>query len=114
MFSCVYYPAMVKPLGSPIRIKNPCVYILANRENGTIYVGVTSNLAARVWQHKNDVVPGFTSRHRAHSLVWYEAHANMTAAIEREKAIKKWRRAWKIQLIEKMNPSWKDLYAEIG
>ena len=105
---------MVKPHRSPIRIKNPCVYILANRQNGTIYVGVTSNLAARIWQHKNDVIPGFTSRHRAHSLVWYEVHVSMPTAIEREKAIKKWRGTWKIQLIEKMNPLWRDLYEEIG
>ncbi len=92
----------------------PCVYILANKPKGTLYIGVTSNLAQRVWQHKNDFVEGFTKRYRIHSLVWYETHESMYNAITRERALKKWKRAWKIELIEKGNPEWVDLYNEIG
>ena len=94
-------------------MKLPCVYILASRRNGALYVGVTSNLPQRVWQHKTDLVEGFTSRYGVHDLVWYETHETMTSAIAREKAIKKWRRQWKIRLIEEGNPSWRDLYEEI-
>ena len=93
--------------------KIPCVYILASRPRGTLYIGVTSNLVQRVWHHKNDLVAGFTKRYRVHTLVWYEAHESMENAITREKMLKKWNRAWKIELIEKGNPSWKDLYHEI-
>jgi putative endonuclease len=93
--------------------RNPCVYLLASRRNGTLYVGVTSNLLARTWQHRNDVIEGFTSRHRVHDLVWLEQHASMEAAISREKALKAWKRAWKIELIENTNPYWRDLYPEI-
>jgi putative endonuclease len=88
----------------------PCVYILASRKNGTLYVGVTSSLEKRVWEHRNDVVEGFTKKYRVHDLVYFEAHGSMEAAIQREKQLKKWERAWKIQLIEHSNPEWKDLW----
>jgi putative endonuclease len=91
----------------------PCVYILASAKHGTLYVGVTSDLAQRIWQHKNDVVASFTSRYGIHVLVYVEFHATMIDAITREKQIKRWRRAWKIELIEKSNPEWRDLYDEI-
>lgn len=94
-------------------MKQPCVYLLASGWNGTLYVGVTSDLIARVWQHRNDVVPGFTQRYRVHDLVWYEQHEDMMAAIEREKAIKGWKRDWKIALIETTNPDWRDLYPDV-
>ena len=92
----------------------PCVYILANRTWGTLYVGVTSNPVQRVWQHKHDLVEGFTKRYRVHRLVWYEVHASMESAITGEKALKKWNRAWKVDLIEKSNPTWADLYDDIA
>lgn len=92
----------------------PCVYILASRQNGTLYVGVTWDLARRVWEHKNDFVEGFTERYGVHTLVWYEAHESMESALVREKAIKKWKRAWKIRQIEEGNPTWSDLYEEIA
>lgn len=94
-------------------MKQPCVYILASRRNGTLYVGVTSNLVQRVWQHKNDFAEGFTKKYGVHTLVWYEVHETMESAISREKAIKGWRRAWKLDLIEGANPSWQDLFDEI-
>jgi len=94
--------------------KQPCVYILASRWHGTLYVGVTSELAKRVWQHKNDVLPGFTRRYGVHRLVWYEPHESMVAAIAREKAINAWKRQWKIELIERSNPQWLDLYEDLG
>ncbi|HER33952.1 MAG: GIY-YIG nuclease family protein [Halothiobacillaceae bacterium] len=94
-------------------MKQPCVYLLANRRYGTLYVGVTSNLVQRVWQHKNDLVEGFTRRYGVHTLVWYEAHPTIEGAIAREKAIKKWQRAWKIELIEGFNPEWRDFYESI-
>ena len=95
-------------------MKQPCVYILASKRNGTLYIGVTSNLVQRVWQHKNDLVEGFTKRYGVHTLVWYEIHETMESAIVREKAIKEWRRAWKLDLIEKRNPAWRDLYEELA
>ncbi|MBW8849200.1 MAG: GIY-YIG nuclease family protein [Xanthomonadales bacterium] len=94
-------------------MKQPCVYLLANHYHGTLYVGVTSDLIKRVWQHRNGAIEGFTRRYRVHDLVWYEQHGDMPAAITQEKAIKEWRRAWKIRLIETMNPEWKDLYPTI-
>ena len=94
--------------------RQPCVYLLTSKPNGTIYVGVTSNLAQRVWQHKNDSVEGFTQRYGVHTLVWYEAHDTMESAIMREKAIKAWKRVWKLELIEKTNPRWRDLYEELA
>ena len=78
--------------------------------NGTLYIGVTSNLVKRVWEHKNNLTEGFTKRYGIHNLVWYELHDSMEAAIEREKRLKEWRRAWKLKLIESMNPNWQDLY----
>ncbi|MFI9652175.1 GIY-YIG nuclease family protein [Guyparkeria halopsychrophila] len=94
-------------------MKQPCVYLLANRRNGTLYLGVTSVLVQRVWQHRNDLVEGFTRRYGVYNLVWYETHPTMEGAIAREKAIKKWRRAWKIELIEGFNHKWRDLYDSI-
>ena len=94
-------------------MKQPCVYLLASRRNGTLYTGVTSNLIQRVWQHKNNLVDGFTKKYGVHTLVWFEVHQTMPSAIEREKAIKEWRRAWKIELIESVNPQWRDLYEDI-
>ncbi len=90
------------------------VYILASRRNGTLYTGVTDNLSRRVYEHKNDIREGFTSRYGVHLLVWFEAHENVESAIVREKRIKKWRRAWKLGLIEKDNPNWLDLYEKIA
>ena len=94
-------------------MKEPCVYILASKRNGTLYIGVTSDLPQRVWQHRNGTFDGFTSKHGVHTLVWYEQHQTMVDAIGREKALKKWNRAWKLQLIEQDNPHWRDLYNEI-
>ncbi|MDZ4142745.1 MAG: GIY-YIG nuclease family protein [Methylotenera sp.] len=91
----------------------PCVYILASKKNGTLYVGVTSDLIKRVWQHKNDVVEGFTKEHTVHDLVYYEIHATMDSVISREKNIKAWKRAWKLVLIEKENLEWRDLYHDL-
>lgn len=93
--------------------RQPCVYILASKRNGVLYAGVTSNLLKRVWEHKNKVVQGFTQKYGVHILVWYEMHVTMEAAIQREKAIKNWKRAWKIKAIEEMNPQWRDLYPEL-
>jgi putative endonuclease len=88
----------------------PCVYILASRRNGTLYIGVTSNLPQRVWQHKQGLVEGFTKKYHVHHLVYYEVHEAMDAAIAREKQLKKWERAWKLRIIEDLNPSWENLY----
>lgn len=93
--------------------KQSCVYLLASKRNGTLYVGVTSNLVKRVWQHKAHVTDGFVSKYRISSLVWFELHETMEAAIRREKQLKKWRRAWKIRMIESMNPKWRDLYTDL-
>ena len=94
-------------------MKEPCVYILASKYHGTLYVGVTTDLIRRIWEHKNDLVDGFTKKYRLHDLVWFEQHATLDTAIPREKAIKEWKRAWKIQLIEFSNPDWRDLYPDI-
>ena len=94
-------------------MKQAFVYILASARNGTLYTGVTSDLVQRIWQHKNDLADGFTKKYGVHTLVWHEAHATMESAIGREKAIKDWRRAWKLRLIEAMNPQWRDLYEDI-
>jgi putative endonuclease len=91
-------------------IKQPAVYILTNERNGTLYIGVTSDLVKRIWEHKNNLVEGFMKRYSVHHLVWYELHENMNSAIEREKNLKEWKRAWKIKLIEEDNPKWSDLY----
>ena len=90
----------------------PVVYILASKPYGTLYIGVTSNLAGRIESHMNDSVDGFTKRYGVHTLVYFEAHEHMYEAIQREKRLKKWNRAWKMRLIEAMNPEWKDLSAQ--
>lgn len=89
------------------------VYILASKLNGTLYIGVTSDPVQRIWQHKNNMVEGFTKKYNVNKLVYYEVHLNAESAIVREKQMKKWQRAWKIQLIEEKNPDWKDLYDDI-
>ena len=94
-------------------MKQPAVYILASKRNGTLYVGVTSDLVQRVWQHKNDVVEGFTKKYGVHTLVYFELHDDMESAILREKRLKKWNRDWKLRLIEEKNPDWNDLYDSI-
>jgi len=93
--------------------KQPCVYILASRRNGTLYVGVTSDLIKRVYQHRNDMAEGFTKRYQVHDLVWYELHERMESAILREKQIKAWRRTAKLGLIEQGNSQWRDLWADL-
>ena len=94
--------------------RQPAVYILASKRNGTLYIGVTSNLLKRVWEHRNSLVEGFTERHGIHHLVWYELHDNMESAIQREKRLKEWKRRWKLELIESMNPDWEDLCQSIN
>jgi putative endonuclease len=89
------------------------VYLLASRKQGTLYLGVTRDLVRRIYQHREKLTPGFTSRYDIRRLVWFEVYDDPVNAIEREKEIKKWRRAWKIALIEKDNPDWRDLYPEI-
>ncbi len=86
------------------------VYIMASRKNGTLYVGVTSNLIHRSYQHRNEVIEGFTKKYGVHRLVWFEAHETMESAIRREKRLKKYKREQKVRLIEIENPEWKDLY----
>lgn len=94
--------------------RNPCVYILASQPRGTLYVGVTSELEGRLWQHRSDAMPGFTATHGVKQLVWFEMHGDMTAAIAREKQLKNWRRQWKINLVEQTNPYWEDLAVSPG
>jgi putative endonuclease len=93
--------------------KQPCVYILASKRNGTLYIGVTSDLIKRVYQHRENLVEGFTQRYQVHDLVWFEQHETMESAILHEKTLKKWFRADKIRLIEKNNVEWKDLWSSI-
>jgi putative endonuclease len=93
--------------------KQPCVYILASQRNGTLYIGVTSDLIGRVYQHRTGVVEGFTKRYNVHTLVWYEIHEGMESAIMREKQLKKWSRIAKIRLIEQKNPDWQDLWISL-
>ena len=93
--------------------KQPAVYILASKRNGTLYIGVTSDLQKRVWQHKNNALEGFTKRYGVHNLVYYELYGDMLTAVSREKQMKKWNRAWKLELIEKHNPDWNDLWNDI-
>lgn len=94
--------------------KQPTVYILADRRSGTLYTGVTSNLAARIWQHKSNEAEGLTKKYGIHTLVYFELHENMASAISREKQIKNWKRKWKLDFIEKQNPAWRDLYDELA
>ena len=95
-------------------MKQPVVYILASKPNGTLYVGVTSDLARRIEAHQSGTADGFTKQYGVKTLVYFELHANMYEAIQREKKIKKWNRAWKINLIEKMNPEWRDISDQAG
>jgi len=94
--------------------RNYYVYLLASRPNGTLYIGVTNDLAKRVWQHREGLIDGFTKKYAVRLLVWYEETDSIEAAIVREKQIKKWNRSWKVELIEKINPDWKDLYEQIA
>jgi putative endonuclease len=89
------------------------VYIMASKRNGTLYIDVTNNLVKRVYEHRNDLVDGFTRKYHIHNLVYYETYSNISDAITREKRMKKWKRQWKIELIEKSNPQWRDLYSDI-
>jgi len=110
------FPSTVIPAASgdpearAIPMRQPCVYILASKRNGTLYVGVTSDVVRRAWQHRAGEIEGFTKRYGVHRLVFAEFHETMSGAITREKRMKKWRRAWKLLLIERDNPSWRDLY----
>jgi putative endonuclease len=97
----------------PSTMKCYCVYILANKKNGTLYIGVTGSLMRRVYQHKNGEIPGFTKRYGVNKLVYYEVFHNIWDAITREKRLKKWNREWKIKLIEQKNPEWRDLYDDL-
>jgi putative endonuclease len=90
------------------------VYILASRRNGTLYTGMTDDLVRRVWQHRTEAVPGFSSEHGVKTLVWYEQHETRESALVRERQIKKWNRAWKLKLIEEVNPQWRDLWDDIS
>ena len=91
----------------------PAVYILASKPSGTLYIGVTSDLAKRVWEHKVGVVDGFTKKYGVHDLVWYELHESMESAIMREKQLKSWKREWKIRMIEEKNCHWQDFYQSL-
>jgi len=92
---------------------NYFIYILASKKNGTLYVGITNNLRTRVYQHKQDLIEGFSKKYKVHNLVFYEIYTDVKDAILREKRLKKWKRNWKIELIEKKNPEWKDLYFDL-
>ena len=94
-------------------MKQPAVYLLATGKRGTLYIGVTSNLIARTWQHREHVVEGFTKRYDVTKLVWYELHGTMDTAILREKQLKKWNREWKLRLVQESNPEWRDLWGDI-
>lgn len=96
-----------------MRDRLPCVYLLASAARGTLYIGSTSDLPGRMWQHKNDFVPGFTRQYRVHMLVWFEVHETMASALLREKRLKEWKRMWKIELVETTNQDWRDLYSDI-
>ena len=93
--------------------KQPCVYLLASKRNGTLYVGVTSDLIRRTWEHREHLVEDFTKKYEVGTLVWFELHETMESAIRREKQLKKWHRAWKIRMIEANNPTWRDRYADL-
>ena len=92
--------------------RQPAVYIMASNRNGTLYISVARHLAKRVWEHKNDLVEGFTKRHGVHKLAYYETCDDMTSGVTREKQLEKWHTQWKVQLIEAINPEWADLYNE--
>ena len=106
---------MTRPLAvEPDNLKEPCVYILASGRDGILYVGVTSQLSERMAEHKDGAFDGFTKRYNVHRLVYFETHETMDDAIRREKQLKKWNRAWKVRLIQEMNPEWQDLWIETG
>ena len=90
------------------------VYMLASKPHGTLYVGSTPDLVRRIWEHKTKAIPGFTAKYNVDRLVWFEAHESMAAAAQRERQIKEWKRAWKIELIERDNPQWIDLYPSLS
>ena len=94
-------------------VRQPAVYILVNKPNGTLYIGVTSDLLMRAWEHRNDMTEGFTKRYGIHRLVYYELYEDMVSAITREKQMKKWNRSWKLELVERQNPDWNDLWEGI-
>jgi putative endonuclease len=94
-------------------MKQPVIYIITNKPDGVLYIGVTSNLPKRIWEHKEKVVDGFFNKDNCHQLVYFETHETMENAILREKQLKAWKREWKIRLIEELNPSWRDLYEDI-
>lgn len=96
------------------RERAPCVYMLASQPRGTLYIGITSELMGRLWQHREEALPGFTKRHAVKRLVWFEMHATMESAILREKQLKNWHRQWKLNLIEGANPHWADLAVGLG
>lgn len=104
---------MLRGLLSQGIMKQPCVYILAKDYHGTLYTGVTSDLIKRIYEHKNGLIDGFTRKYNIKNLVYFEIHETMEAAIQREKTVKKWKREWKYDLIEKDNPRWEDLYSQI-
>ena len=95
-------------------MKSAYVYLMASGRNGTLYVGVTTDLIRRVYEHKHDLVEGFTKRYHVHHLVWFEECGDVRAAIAREKQIKKWKREWKLRLVQEFNPDWRDLYSDIA
>jgi putative endonuclease len=95
-------------------LRQPAVYVLASKRNGTLYIGVTSDLVKRAWEHENGITGGFTRKYGIHRLVYYELFEDMISAITREKQMKKWRRAWKIELIEEKNREWRDLWSDIA
>ena len=105
------FPRKRESIRSPM--KQYYIYILASKKNGTLYTGVTNNLVKRVYEHKTNIIKGFTEKYSVHSLIYYEESNDILEAITREKRIKKWNRQWKIELIEKFNADWRDLYYEI-
>ena len=112
---CASHTVIPAEAGIQFRIimKSPCVYILASHRNGTLYIGVTSDLIKRCWEHRTASTVGFTKKYGVHQLVYYELHQDMYSAITREKQLKKWSRTWKLRLIEEHNPHWNDLWDEI-
>jgi len=99
--------------GIQVFMKTYYVYILASKRNGTLYIGVTNDLLRRVYEHKNNLISGFTEKYCVHRLVYYEQYSDIESALEREKHLKVWKRKWKIELIEKENPKWRDLYEDL-
>ena len=108
-----WIPTYVGMTKAEMKLKQPAVYILASQRKGTLYTGVTNDLSRRIWEHKNDLIEGFTRKYSVHQLVYYELHNDMVTAITREKQIKKWKRSWKIELIERDNPDWRDRWDEL-